>query len=155
VLILKRVGELVDERDAQRGVSGPSGTKTRSREVVEGKGPLRRERVESVEKIDVPLEQTEGAHHGLGCPELTPILESDIRRFRRELIAILLGREEVDRHRVIEGEPALGFHEPDQVVHARIPPTGLRTFIFFPDAGNDDRRSSDHERDQDADDRPS
>jgi hypothetical protein len=154
VLVLKRVGELVDERDAQRGRERPVGHEDPlAFEVVEGEGPFGRERVEFVEEIDVPIEQTEGAHDGLGGPELAPILRGDIGRFRRQLIAILLGREEVDRHRMFEGEPALRFHEPDQVLHARVPRTGLRTFIPFPDAGNDDR-GGDDERDQDAHDRP-
>jgi hypothetical protein len=149
------MGELVDERGPERRREWALGDEDPlTRGVVEGSDPFGRERVDFVEKVDVLVEQAEGAHDRLEGLELAPVLRGDRGRLGRELIAKLLGREEVDRHRMFEGEPALRFHEPDQVLHARIPHIGLWSVGAVPDAGNDNRGGGD-ERDQGADDRPS
>jgi hypothetical protein len=158
VLVLERVRELVDKRRPQRRREGAIGNEDPfALGVVEGSDPFSGNRVELIEEIDVPVQQTQGAQDGLRCLQLAPILRVDIGRLRRELITELLGREEVNRHRMFEGQPALRFHEPDQVLHARVPRIWRWlgwSFIPASDAGNDDSRSDD-EGEQDADDRPS
>jgi hypothetical protein len=54
---------------------------------------------------------------------------------------------------MFEREPALRFHEPDEVLYARIPRSRLRFAIPVPDPGNDEH-GHDDERDERADDRP-
>ena len=114
--------------------------------VIESRHPLGAQSIELAPQIDVPAEQTDSSERRLDGAEFPLLLRREIRRRGRNLLSEVFLREEVDRHRMIEGKPSFLFNEVDEVLYPTIP---SRSWSRLVGSAADDSRKNDQTDERD------
>ncbi len=124
VLVLDRVGQLVHERHSKprRELAAPN-SDALGLGVVEREASLVLERAHRVDEIDVTRQQPDGTQLAF---EVLQVFDVGVGQLalRRDDVAVLLGCQEVDLHRMVVEQAPLGLHELHEVGDTGIPLVG-------------------------------